>query len=424
MSVKFLEIFKENFVIQILLFFTLIFPLILLVGSAVINLSIVLMNIFFLIHIFNVKKYNFFKNNIFYSLMSLWFFLILNTLLNENFNENFSRSFSFIRFIILVFLFAYILTYKDYKFKNAVFKTWSIIFIIVTIDLIFEYIFGFNSLNFKSNYGGRLVGFMDDQLKIGHWYLCFSLIFLSYHFNQQKINFFYKYKMIFFLLLSLLISFIIGERANFIRLLAAITFLIIIVRFLNLKHLLIFIFSIIAFFSFLINYDKSKNNGLIERYFKEINHVLKKESLKEINNNNQYTPLYLNAYDLYKKNKLLGVGPGSYLLKSHENFTMNNKIKGYDILPNTHPHQYHFEILATLGLPGYLFIITFLLYFLIKSFRFYINQKNYINLSSSLFILVFLIPLLPTGSFFTTYGASMFWLNFSLMNLGNFKNMN
>ena len=93
-------------------------------------------------------------------------------------------------------------------------------------------------------------------------------------------------------------------------------------------------------------------------------------------------------------------------------------------LPNTHPHQYHFEILATLGLPGYLFIITFLLYFLIKSFRFYINQKNYINLSSSLFILVFLIPLLPTGSFFTTYGASMFWLNFSLMNLGNFKNMN
>jgi len=78
--------------------------------------------------------------------------------------------------------------------------------------------------------------------------------------------------------------------------------------------------------------------------------------------------------------------------------------------------------LALLGLPGYLFIITFLLYFLVKSFRFYINQKKYITLSSSLFIFVFLIPLLPTGSFFTTYGASMFWLNFSLMTLGNFKN--
>ena len=92
-------------------------------------------------------------------------------------------------------------------------------------------------------------------------------------------------------------------------------------------------------------------------------------------------------------------------------------------MPNTHPHQFHFELLATLGLPGYLFIFLFLLYFLIKNLRFYKNKKDSINLTSSLFILVFLIPLLPTGSFFTTYGASMFWLNFSLMNLGNFKNL-
>mgnify|MGYP006090817813 CR=1 FL=1 len=133
--------------------------------------------------------------------------------------------------------------------------------------------------------------------------------------------------------------------------------------------------------------------------------------------------MYVNAYDLFKKNKFLGVGLGSYLEKSGENFILNKKINGYNILPNTHPHQYHFEILALLGLPGYLFIITFLLYFLIKSLRFYKNKKNPINLTSLLFILVFLIPLLPTGSFFTTYGASMFWLNFSLMNLGNFKNL-
>ena len=38
-------------------------------------------------------------------------------------------------------------------------------------------------------------------------------------------------------------------------------------------------------------------------------------------------------------------------------------------------------------------------------------------------LIVFLIPLLPTGSFFTTYGASIFWLNFALMNLGNINNI-
>ena len=123
------------------------------------------------------------------------------------------------------------------------------------------------------------------------------------------------------------------------------------------------------------------------------------------------------------KNKLLGIGVGSYLKKSQENYNINNKINGYRILPNTHPHQYHFEILATVGLPGYLFIVTFLLFFLFKSLRFYLKIRNPINLCSFLFVFVFCIPLLPTGSFFTTYGASMFWLNFSIMNLGNFKNL-
>ena len=51
MSEKFLEVFKEKFIIKLLLFSILIFPIILLVGSAVINFMIVLMNIFFLIHI-------------------------------------------------------------------------------------------------------------------------------------------------------------------------------------------------------------------------------------------------------------------------------------------------------------------------------------------------------------------------------------
>ena len=94
------------------------------------------------------------------------------------------------------------------------------------------------------------------------------------------------------------------------------------------------------------------------------------------------------------------------------------------MIPNTHPHQYHLEILATLGLPGYIFIFSTLLYFFYKSFRFYLKNKNTTNLSSFLMVFVFCLPLLPTGSFFTTFGAAIFWLNFSLMNLGNIKNIN
>ncbi|MDB9704901.1 oligosaccharide repeat unit polymerase [bacterium] len=420
MKKSFLEIFKENLIIKILSIFILMFPIILLIGSAAINLAIVIMNIFFLIHIIIEKKYKIFKNDVFYALIALWFFLILNTLLNENFSKNYSRSFGFIRFILLIFLFNYFLSYRNYKFKKLVISFWSIIFGIITIDLIVEYIFGFNTLGFKTPYDGRLVGFMGDQLKIGHWYLCFSLIIIANYFNQNKLFYF-------LLLLSIFVSFIIGERANFIRLFIAICFLGVITRHLTFRTFVLTIFSTLTLFYLAISFDKSPGNALKYRYFNQIYPIFKNSSsLKEFNNTKQniYTPMYVNAYDLFTKNKLLGVGVGSYLIKSHENFRINKKINGYNTMPNTHPHQFHFEILALLGLPGYLFIITFVLYFLIKSLRFYKNKKNSINLTSFLFILVFLIPLLPTGSFFTTYGASMFWLNFSLMNLGNFKNMN
>ena len=383
------------------------------------------MNVLFLIHIFNQKQFRIFNNDIFFLLFFLWVFLIINTLLNDNFKLNYSRAFGFIRFILLIVLLSYFLSYKNFQFKKTIFNIWSIIFIIVSLDLVFEFIYGFNILGNKSPYDGRLVGFMGDQLKIGHWYLCFSLIALG--------NFFHTNKFYFFLFLSIIISFLIGERANFIRLFLAILFLIFITRQLSFKNLsfLIVVFGVIFLIANYAGY-MGKHADFKKRYVDQVVNILKLKSSKKINNNNSYTPMYLNAYYVFKENKLLGVGLGSYAKKSNEKyrkiwhplFLPTHKINDYEILGNTHPHQLHLEILATLGLPGYIFISLLLLYFFYKNFYFYKMSRKPINLASFLFILVFFVPLLPTGSFFTTYGAAMFWLNFSLMNLGNFKNIN
>ena len=37
-----------------------------------------------------------------------------------------------------------------------------------------------------------------------------------------------------------------------------------------------------------------------------------------------------------------------------------------------------------------------------------------------LFIIASILPLIPSGSFFTTYGATLFWINFAV--LVSFKN--
>ena len=418
-----LDIWKEDFLVKISFILILFFPVFLLFGSSLINTSIVLLNILFLIHIYKKKIFKVFNNDIFYFLIAFWVLLIINTLLNDNFENNYSRGFGFIRFILLVFSFSYFLSYKNYKFKKIIFNFWTIFFIIVSLDLIFEYIFGFNTLGFRSDYNGRLSGFMGDELKIGHWYLCFTLLILSNNFTNLK-----QFYFIFFS--SIIISFLIGERGNFIRLFLALTFLLIILKKINYKNLTV-MFLAVTLITLLVGQNKNKNL-IKERFINDfVGLVTEYDTFKEFNNHNFYTPMYVNAYNIFLENKILGVGAGSYFKVSHEKFRKIRQnhlfqihFNGYDILPNTHPHQHHFEILATLGLPGYLFLLFFFLYFFNKSIRFYLKTPNILNLTSFLFVIIFLIPLLPTGSFFTTYGATMFWINFSLMNLGNFKNIN
>ena len=43
------------------------------------------------------------------------------------------------------------------------------------------------------------------------------------------------------------------------------------------------------------------------------------------------------------------------------------------------------------------------------------NNKDKIQLCGILFLITTFIPLIPSGSFFTTYGAVLFWLNYALM---------
>ena len=65
---------KENIIDKISLIFIFIFPIILLTGSSIVNTSIVLMNILFLVHIYKEKNLKFLKMMffIFYLLYGLF----------------------------------------------------------------------------------------------------------------------------------------------------------------------------------------------------------------------------------------------------------------------------------------------------------------------------------------------------------------
>lgn len=155
-----------------------------------------------------------------------------------------------------------------------------------------------------------------------------------------------------------------------------------------------------------------------EKNITTLKYILKKFNIHS-NNNFEY---YLN-----KNQKIIpvNIGKGGYILnlqklgvpvkKDQYLFSQYEFSNGC----NTHPHNIHLQFLSELGIFGYVFLLFFFLYLfsliaknLFKNFY----LKKDINLSlfySSLGLLIFLFPLLPSGSFFNNWISIIFYFNLS-----------
>ena len=401
-----------------------IFSLLFFIGTGLVNISIIILDIIFISELLIKKRLNFLKNYIFFSLILLWITFLINIVFSIDPLNSLNRGFGFIRFIFFIMLILYYLNINKKKYQNIILGSWLIIFCITSLDLIFELINGKNILGFQSYIHGRLAGFFNDELIIGHFYYAFILIILSFMFkilSNKKFNIMNKrYDLknfiYLFIFLFLLISFLIGERSNFIKVLIMI-FLFTFFFERKLFKLKIILFSLFFIFIVLIinsndKYKKRFVNQFLNQYLKNpVESIFKSE----------HGGHYLTALKVYNNNKIFGVGFKNYSKeikkKEYKHFFYYNSTD-----PSTHPHQIHFEFLADLGLFGYFSLMFFFIYHFYKC----IKQRSFndnLNFSGLLFILTSLLPLLPSGSFFTSHSATLFWMNFAFMSL-NQKEIN
>ena len=174
------------------------------------------------------------------------------------------------------------------------------------------------------------------------------------------------------------------------------------------------------FFSFLsilvlITATLHLNENYNNRYFKQIANKLANDGINNYLNNSIYGAHFKVAIEIFKDNPVFGVGIKNFRIESFD--------KKYDNLDhnlperrgNTHPHQIHLELLSETGLFGYLSFLIFIIFSIFVSLKNYFLYKNLFQLSSILFVFISLLPLLPSGSFFTTYSAGLFWLHYSIM---------
>ena len=382
----------------------LLFPIFLITGNFLINLFYISISVLSLLN-FNQRK-EFLKSNIFYLLIFFLIYLLINLLFSINLYNSYPRV---IKFLLIILFVKEIFNFnnKGEIYFEKIIKFWTVVYFIVTLDIIFELIFGFNTLGFQSYLEGRVASFFGNELVVGTFYHFFSLITLSYFIRKKHPGF-----LIFSLIILIIsISFMIGERANFIKLFFSILLFVFLILRVNLMKKI----SIVVLTLLMVGTIFYLNDSLKKRYYNQISVIYSLDGFKKYFKESQYGAHQNTAYEIFKDNVLFGVGLKNFREESKKNIYENPEYKKTNERQATHPHQIHLELLSEIGLIGYILFLSLMLFSINISIKNYLIKRNPYQLSCIIYIISCLIPLIPSGSIFSTFFGGIFWFSFGLM---------
>ena len=151
------------------------------------------------------------------------------------------------------------------------------------------------------------------------------------------------------------------------------------------------------------------------RYYNQIVKIFENKKGFLLINNSQYGAHYNVAKEIFLDNPIFGVGIKNFRIESASKKYDNLDHPKNNLRVSTHPHQIHYEFLSETGAVGYLCFLVFIILSLYYSFNNYLKYKNIFQLSGILFVTTSILPLLPSGSFLSTYNSSIFWINYAVM---------
>ena len=394
---------------NILLSLTILLPIGLLVGTGVSETIVILLSTFFFIYSLSKNKLYWIQDKYFYLLIFLWLGLIINFFFAKSQELALFRSFGFIKYIIFIFAIKYLL----YRNKNSeiLFISLSFIVLLTTFDIYFEYIYKKNILNFQSIDSVRISSFLREELKIANYLLGFCLISIGYYFEKFK-NESYKFKIIGYVVALLILTslFLTGERANSLKAFFCIfIFFLLIKKNFKYKNILLIIIIILPI---IIYFSSEKVKGKFDMYLsKKDGNVNIIKTFKH----SHHGAHYYTALEIFKSYPIFGVGNKNFREQCSDEKYNNKSYTRISERCSTHPHQIYLELLSEHGIIGSIIILFVIFYSIFKSFINFNKKQNLIQLGAILFIASTFMPLIPSGSFFTSFNATIFWFNYAIM---------
>ena len=391
--------------LDVMFFSTLVIllPIALLTGPALPDIFLSLVACYFLVKSIICKAWHYYKNPIvicflFFSaygiIRSLFYELPWLSLSNEG-------SLFYFRYIFFSLGVCYLLDQNPNLSKHLLIVS-LICLSIVCLDGLFQYFMGVNFLGYPKFDDFRLTGIFKNEPIIGRYISnlsIFSFCLMYQIFQKSKITIIYISSLL--LLLCGIVIFLSGERAP---LFSYILFFIIVSIFYSKYRISFFVILIVKII--IILGISEVNPNAKERMLNFTINQITQNQIKFSPYSPHHEEHYISSLKIFMDNPLFGVGTNTYRFECNKfEYRYTNRSC------STHPHNYYLQILAELGLTGFLAISSFFLFlsYMILRQLFYLikkNQQKFIPLYSFTYIAILFVhfwPLIPHMSYYNNW---------------------
>ena len=330
--------------------------------------------------------------------------LIFSSFLSVNRYHSFESSALYFFFLIYSISLISFLSYRKNRIYFLYFSVF--IFLVLSIDAIYELINGQNIFGYSS-IEGRIAGLFNDRWLIGRYLVYFLPLFIGIFFIEHK----YISKLLrIFIVTSLVFStFTIlfsGERAAFLlfSIYCVLCLFFLFNKIKIYKSLLgILILSIVLIIPFLF---QETSQRLFDNFFIYLTSM-------DLEKNPYYT-MWITALNIFKENILFGSGPNNFRF-----YCMNDLYKLSNLSCSTHPHNIIFQLLSEIGVIGFSYILAlfiFLSYSLLKLiFSKKLNIEYFGYYSIMLTPMIQLFPFMISGNFFLSWYGIIYYMSISFL---------
>ncbi len=399
-------------------FFIISMPFLLVTGPFFSDLGIVIVDIIFIYFLLKNKDFSILKNSLFITLLIFNFYISLRSIFADDFFLSFKSAFPYFRFIFFSFAVLYFLKKQDYLIKY--FSSSLVLTVVVLcIDAIIQYVLGYNLIGYTIDNPDKLNGLFGSEAVLGSYLIrLLPLTIVSYFvLFKNKLNTSFHLLLIFFISLVIFLS---GSRTSF-----ALLIIFLILYFFLFKNIRKYMLFGILFLTLTVVFASFFNNKVghsiyynikdpIRTIFNEDRAVLR-DNLKDkkiIIFTQVYHSHYETAFNMFKHNKIFGVGNKMYRkLCNKDEYFVN------DFSCTTHPHNFYLQILAENGLIGFIILASIFFYIsyliLREVWQRNINNRSLIS-DYSIILLVGMFlnlwPIAPSGNIFNNWLSILIYM--------------